>query len=578
MLSLRKVKPTPTSRTPADAAPGAKGQIRPFGRVFSCSSRPRLPTEIQHARLDPEAEKMCPEDQSGVVAFLGAPETHGIDEPVEMIETHISRVFLAGNRAFKLKRAVRLPYCDFSTAEIRFAACRKEYSLNAPTAPGLYLGVRAISLTESGGLEFDGNGPLVDAVVEMVRFDQEALLDRMAAAGKLTPGLMDELAGTIAAFHALAPVAKDGRGFDNMNAVLDINAAGFASSNVFSAAEISALDSACRRRLRLHAEQLDRRAAQGGIRRCHGDLHLRNICMFQGQLRLFDCIDFNDQIATVDVLYDLAFLLMDLWHNDLGALANRLANRYFGETGADEGSALLPFFMAVRAAVRAHVTATFAQGADDRADRERAAAKSYYELARALLEDLPPCIVAIGGLSGSGKTTVAEALAPLLGAPPGARIVESDRTRKAMFGVGSEVPLPEEAYRPEVSGAVYDRLGKRMYALVAGGTSVVVDAVFDRSERRAALEVVAAETGAPFSAFWLDADPETLRQRVKARRGGASDATIRVLEAQLARDPGKISWARIRADGTTAEVVSALRTALRDSRAGQGVHQARQDA
>lgn len=511
---------------------------------------------------------MCPEDQSPVVAFLGAPDTHGIDAPVEVIETHISQVFLAGDRAFKLKRAVRLPYCDFSTPEIRLAACQKEYALNAPTAPGLYLGVRAVTRTASGGLEFDGDGPLVDAVVEMVRFEQEALLDRMAAAGKLTPKLMDELAGTIVAFHAQAPVVKNDGGFDNMNAVLDINAAGFASSDVFSAREISALDTACRRRLRRHAEQLDRRAAQGCIRRCHGDLHLRNICMFRGQVRLFDCIDFNDQIATVDVLYDLAFLLMDLWHGGLGGLANRLANRYFDETGADEGFALLPFFMAVRAAVRAHVTATFAQAAGDAADRERAAARRYYDLACALLEDGPPRIVAIGGLSGSGKTTVAEALAPTLGPPPGARIVESDRTRKAMFGVGSEVPLPEEAYRPEVSDAVYDRLGKRSCAVVAEGASVVVDAVFDRPERRAALDAVVAETGAPFSAFWLDADPETLRQRVEARRGGASDATVDVLEAQLARDPGKITWARIRADGTPEETVSVLRAALGEVRAG----------
>jgi len=504
---------------------------------------------------------MSPDDQSAVIAFLAAPETHGIDTPVEVIETHISIVFLAGNRAYKLKREVKLPYADFSTPEIRLATCQKEFDLNAPAAPGLYLGVRRITRAAGGGVEFDGEGALLDAVVEMVRFRQRALFDRMAEAGELTPALMDGLAGTIADFHARAPVMPGG-GFDNMSAVLDINAAGFRTSDVFSPDEIAALDRACRDRLDRHAAELDRRAEQGMIRRCHGDLHLRNICLFEGQPRLFDCIDFSDQIATVDVLYDLAFLLMDLWHRDLGALANRVANRYFDEIGTDEGFGLLPFFMAVRASVRAHVTATFAQGAGGGAAREAAAARRYYDLALALLAEAPPRVVAVGGLSGSGKTTVAEALAPALGAPPGARIVESDRTRKAMFGVKSDVPLPQEAYRPEVSDRVYARLGERAWALVGQGAGVLVDAVFDRPDRRAALQ--AAVAGAPFAAFWLQADADTLRQRVGARRGGPSDADLKVLEAQLARDLGEMTWTPIPAGGPPDTVVAALRATLGD--------------
>lgn len=504
---------------------------------------------------------MNPDDQSAVIDFLAAPETHGIDGTVEVIETHISKVFLAGDRAFKLKRAVKLPYADFSTPQIRLATCEKEYALNAPTAAGLYLGVRRITRAGDGGLEFDGTGPLVDAVVEMLRFSQDALLDRMAAAGRLTPALMTELAATIADFHDQAAVMPGG-GFENMNAVLDINAAGFATSDVFSPEEIAALGGACRERLSRHGEELDQRAAGGKIRRCHGDLHLRNICMFRGQPRLFDCIDFSDQIATVDVLYDLAFLLMDLWHRDLGALANLLANRYFDEIGTDEGFGLLPFFMAVRASVRAHVTATFAQGAGEGAPREIAAARRYYDLALALLEESPAGVVAIGGLSGSGKTTVAEALAPSLGAPPGARIVESDRTRKAMFGVKSDVALPQEAYRTEVSDKVYARLGARACALAGQGAGVVVDAVFDRPDRRAGLQAAVAETGAPFTAFWLQAAPDTLRQRLGARQGGPSDADLRVLEAQLARDLGDMTWTPIPAGGPPASVVAGLRAAM----------------
>jgi aminoglycoside phosphotransferase family enzyme/predicted kinase len=493
--------------------------------------------------------------QHDVVRFLADAVSQGNDGPVEQIETHISHIFLSGDRAFKQKRAVHYPYVDFSTPELRLRACLQEVELNSATAPGLYLGVRRITRSRDGKLAFDGDGPLVDAVVEMVRFDQSQLLDRMALAGQLTPSLMTGIAGMVVRFHRGAPVSHASSGAENIAAVLDINEAGLAASRMFTPGEVAPFNAAFRATLARHSALLDRRERAGKVRRCHGDLHLRNICMLDGEPRLFDCIEFNDQIATVDVLYDLAFLLMDLWHRGFPELANLVANRYFDEADDEDGFVLLPFFMAIRAAVRAHVTAAQATGASPTSAKIANEARSYFALARSMLQMQTPRLVAIGGLSGSGKTTIAEALAANVGAPPGARIVESDRIRKAMHGVAPETRLPEKAYQPEVSARVYREIGWRGALILAAGGSVVADAVFDKAENRALIEAVAREADVPFTGIWLHADAPVLWQRVNERRGSASDATIDILSRQLQRNPGHVGWARLDATLETTATV-----------------------
>lgn len=526
-------------------------------------------------------------DQGEVFAFLSDPATHGIDTPVEVIETHLSWVFLAGDRALKMKRARRLPYADFSTLALRLENCERELALNAPHAPGLYLGVRRITRAPGGGLEFDGPGALVEAVVEMARFEPDALLSSIADRGGLNTDMIEAIAHATARWHAGAAVMHGESGAANIAAVLKINRAGFATSSVFEPAEVEALDSAFRDALARHANMLNRREAQGLVRRCHGDLHLGNICMFRGRPTPFDCIEFNDRIATIDVLYDLAFLLMDLWHRGHAPLANLAANRYCDETGEDEGFVLLPFFMALRAAVRAHVTATQADmaeveagaGAGARA-RLAATARQYFDLARQLLHPAPqvtePAAVIIGGFSGTGKTTIAEALSAHLGPPPGARIIESDRTRKALFGVPADTRLPAKAYAPEVSERVYRALSRRAAAVVKAGGSVVVDAVFDRPDRRHGIEAAIRDTGrARPLAIWLEADETALRERVRHRRGGPSDATVEVLERQLARDPGPIGWHRLRSDRPVAEIVDEILALVKKDRGGGSVRTGR---
>ncbi|BCG82456.1 bifunctional aminoglycoside phosphotransferase/ATP-binding protein [Mesorhizobium sp. 113-3-3] len=516
---------------------------------------------------------MIVDDQQAAASFLLDPASYGATGPVEAIETHISRIFLIGERAFKMKRAVKLPYVDFSSPTLRLAACEKEVELNAKTAPGLYLGVRHITQEADGKLAFDGPGQMVDAAIEMVRFDQAKLLDRMASAGELTPALMTAVARMIVGYHRAAPTIHNGTGSFNLTGVLDINEAGFGTSHVFTKPEIETFARAFRTALARYSGLLDHRETAGKIRRCHGDLHLRNICLLEGAPRLFDCIEFNDQIANIDVLYDLAFLLMDLWHRGFPQLANLVMNRYLDEADDEDGFILLPFFMAVRAAVRAHVTATQVEEGSADTDKLTAEARSYFDLAQTFLRQTPSRLVAIGGLSGSGKTTVAEALAAHVGAPPGARIVESDRIRKAMHGVAAETKLPGKAYRPAVSERVYRQIAWRADLILSQGGSVVADAVFDRPVDRHRIERVAAERGIPFAGFWLAADPLVLWRRVQERTGGPSDATVDILSQQMQRSVGALNWLRIEADRSVAEIAAQMQSlpaATTEVSAGEG--------
>ena len=509
-------------------------------------------------------------EQDETIQFLKQAESYGLTGPVEMLETHLSIVFLVSDRAFKLKRAIRLPYADFSTPDVRLAFCLKEVRLNRQTAPELYLGVRRITRAPDGRLCLDGSKETIDAVVEMKRFPQERLFDHMAEQGLLTYGLMDATAKMIAGFHQSVTAVHSEGGAANIMAVLDINRRGFALSHVFSESEIETFDTAFRTALERHRDHLDRRETAGMIRRCHGDLHLRNICLTEKGPRLFDCIEFSDQIATIDVLYDLAFLLMDLCHRNLKEYANLVMNRYLDATGDDDGVSLMPFFMALRAAVRAHVMATQAETADN-SNRLEQEARSYFNLAVQLLQPPSPILVAIGGLSGSGKSTIAEALAAHVGCAPGARIYESDRIRKTMFAVSETTRLADEAYRPEVSDVVYERLGDRARSALSGFGSVVVDAVFDKPLNRAMIRSVATALAVPFVGIWLEGDHSLLQSRIAARKNSVSDATAKVLEAQEARDIGTVDWrhvdASLPANAIVELVIQEIHSTLGQSRA-----------
>ena len=507
------------------------------------------------------------DDQREAIAFLGRPSSYGAGvERVETIETHVSLVFLAGERAYKLKRAVELPYLDFSTVERRREACAAELALNRRTAPALYLELRRLGRDAAGEVCFSEDGPEVDWVVVMRRFDQALLFDTLARDGRLDGQIMDALADHIAAFHDTADRHFDRGGPVAMREVAEENHRILAGAQRagFGPAEADAIHEKWSRAIAAVAGLLEDRRASGRVRRCHGDLHLRNICLLDGDPTLFDCLEFSEALAGIDILYDLAFLLMDLEHRGLAGLANRVLNRYLDRTGEDRGLAAMPLFLSLRAGIRAHVTATaLARAADpDRAAEMAQEARRYLDLAHRALEPRPPRLVAIGGLSGSGKSTLAAALAPELGLRPGARVLRSDVARKLMLGAAPETHLAADAYRPEITRRVYAGLRDKAAAALAAGYCAIIDAVSLRPVERRAFAETAHAAGVPFTGLWLDADAVAMADRIGARRGDASDATADILARQLRQDPGALDWTRIDAGGGPEQSLAAARHAL----------------
>ncbi len=508
------------------------------------------------------------EDQSEVIAFLRDPASHGgATETVEVIETHGAMVFLAGRFALKIKRAVKFPYMDYSTLERRHAMCRREYEINRKTAPGIYDEVTAVTRQPDGALELGGDGTPVEWAVRMRRFDQADLLSSIARRGDLDDVLTRDLAAAVAAFHAAADEVTQTDGVAAIETVISQLNAAFANAsdilpedlcNRFAERARGALES-CRR-------CLVARAQHGHIRRCHGDLHLNNIVALNGKPVLFDAIEFNDAIATIDTLYDLAFLIMDLDQAGLRRQANLLLNRYLHHTDCARdlaGLAAMPLFLSCRAGIRAMVAIQKGRqpgSTAPEADYDRA--RRYFDSALGYLEPSPPRLVAVGGFSGTGKSTLSASLSPSFGLAPGAVHLRSDLERKAMFHAAETERLEPSHYSPEANARVYRRLLHKAGLLLTAGRTVVIDAVFSRQDERVALERLARHHGTAFQGLWLTAPDAQLYQRVSTRRGDASDATGDVIDMQLSRGAGELGWARVDAGGSPDDTLAAALDAL----------------
>ena len=510
---------------------------------------------------------MIVEDQRALIDWLSSSDTHDLHgDSVSRIETHTALVFLAGAYAYKLKRAVRYDYLDYSTVDRRREACLAELRLNQRTAPSVYVDVLPITQADKGRFALNGSGTPVDWVVRMRRFDDDLLLDRLAARQALPLELMDDLAASVAALHASADRRDDRGGAAGIAWVIDGNADGLASEGRghLDRDLCDAITTRAREELARQAVLLDRRRTQGFVRQCHGDLHLRNIVLLDGRPTLFDCVEFNDRIAVIDVLYDLAFLVMDLWHIGLKAHANRLLNAYLSPRDDMTALTLLPLFLSVRSAVRAMTSATAAglQSDPSRVTELYQDASVYLRYARDFLQPAPARLLAIGGRSGTGKTTLARALAPGIGAPPGAVVLRSDAMRKALAGVGETDRLGAEHYTKEASAPVYAALFARAGEALRGGHSVILDAVFLDSRERDLAERVAADARVPFSGLWLEAPRNVLTDRVDRRRADASDATSAVVDFQMGINEGPMTWKRVDASGELPDVGRVLRTRL----------------
>jgi aminoglycoside phosphotransferase family enzyme/gluconate kinase len=510
-------------------------------------------------------------EEAEVLALLASPRTYGLaDAAVDRIDTHAARVFLAGERAYKIKRPVHYSYLDFSTPEARHRALTAELTLNRRTAPEIYEKVVPITRKEDGTLSLQGRGQTVDWVLIMRRFDQAALLDHQARAGKLDGTIIDALALAIRRLHdeAASIELTPGEAHRRLRTIAEENLTDLtARPDLFGADAVATYETDLRTRLGRDRDLIEARAAKGLIRHCHGDLHLGNICLYEGRPTLFDCLEFDAELAEIDPFYDLAFLLMDLDEHGLRELANRLLGAYMHEPPDLEALALLPLFLSLRAAIRAKVRATVAGLTDDPSQRHEreTEARTYFASARRYLAPQPSLLVAIGGLSGSGKSSIARLVAPRIGPAPGALHIRSDKLRKDHFGVAETTRLPPAAYEPAVSEAIYETLFERCAQALATGHGVVADATFIHEAGRQRLEQIAAEQNVPFLGIWLEAPPDVLIERVGKRRGDASDANAAVVRHQTDEDCGAITWHRLDARTTPGALADEIETLAQET-------------
>jgi aminoglycoside phosphotransferase family enzyme/predicted kinase len=469
--------------------------------------------------------------EAELVAWFGARAQRTID-------TACAHVFLEPGVAWKIKRHADLGYADFSTPERRKWALDRELEFNRAAAPDIYRAVRRVTREPGGGFAVEGPGQTVEHVLEMRRFDESQVL---AARPETVDGDLGEALGrAIAGFHAAAPLRPDG-GLSALAFTVGSNAQLLRETCPgLDAARVETLIVLTEAELERQAGLLAQRAAAGFARRCHGDLHLGNILMEHGRPVLFDCIEFNDLLSDLDVQYDLAFLLMDLDFRGRRDAAVRALSGYLDEAARSfpaeiwDGLAALPLMLSVRAGVRAHVCAHSA---------DPATARSYVEAAIAHLSPAPPLLAAVGGLSGSGKSRFARAVAPALGASPGAVILRTDEVRKRLMGVPQTDALAAEGYAAAATARTYEALFKEAGRLLKTGRAVVLDATFLDPAMRTRASALAARHGVPFRPAWLDAPLKVLERRIAGRAGDASDATVSVLHEQAARlDRAALDW------------------------------------
>ena len=480
------------------------------------------------------------------IKHMMTPEVY--DHPVghiELIETHISWVILTGDFAYKIKKPVDFGFLDFSTLEKRHRYCEQELQLNRRLAPEIYLDVVAITGTQNKP-RISAAGDAFEYAVKMRQFPQSAQLDNLLAAGELTPEHIDAIAQMVAKFHQTVEVADDSMDYGNKDMVYQPVEENFSQIKQHLdtdryADKLETLDQWCRVEFSKLETVFENRKHAGYIRECHGDMHLRNLLWLDGRAIAFDCIEFNPALRWIDVLSEVAFLVMDLQDRKQPQLANRFLNRYLELTGDYPGLSVLPFYLSYRALVRAKVnTLRLQQTALSVAERESTIAEfeSYLELAITYTQQPTPKLIIMRGLSASGKSTVSQQLLEKFSAIR----IRSDVERKRLFNIAStdqstgsktSNKIDSGIYNAQASQQTYAKLAELASQIISAGYSVIVDAAFLQHAQRETFQTLAVQLAVPYLILEVTAPAETLRQRIRQRKFDVSDADLSVLEHQL---------------------------------------------
>lgn len=475
-----------------------------------------------------------------LVRQMSSPEFYGLSAqcPIRHVQTHISHVFLTGDTAYKVKKPVKLHFLDFSTLEKREHFCREELRLNRRFAPTLYLEVVPI-YQDAGRYSFaarnDAAKP-VEFALKMRQFDERDLLTHWLLDGKLTEAHVRDIARKMARLHRESNTDTYVQAFGMPDAVEKMIEDNFEAVEPFVGRAIdrdrfNRIRESVIQSLRGNRALIERRAREGRVRECHGDLHLRNMCWFAGELQFFDCIEFNEEYRCIDVMYELAFLAMDLDYRGRPDLTNALINEYLEQSGDYGGAVLLPVYLAVRAWIRSKVACLMLDdpelSPEEHAEARKSAA-AHFDYAERRIQSRSPALILVSGASGTGKSTVARELAKRLDAVH----IRSDAVRKHLCGVSLDEHRTD-LYTTEFTEQTYAEIADRARDLLAVGWTVILDATYVRAKHRAAARAVAVEAGVPIHIVHLSAPAYILRERVAGRARDVSDATPDLVAQQL---------------------------------------------
>jgi aminoglycoside phosphotransferase family enzyme/predicted kinase len=497
--------------------------------------------------------------QERLIASLRNPAVYpGPVARVEVLETHISYVLLTGPYAYKIRKAVNLEFLDFTSLAARRFDCDEELRLNQPLAPSIYLDVVPIT----GSIErpvIGGEGSMdgvLEWAVKMRQFPQEALLSHRLSQNLVTPAEIDELAARVASFHASTARASLDSGFGGVDSILGMARQNFSQirPQLIAADACAGLDAIAgwtEREAARKRPDFERRRREGFVRECHGDLHLGNIALIDGQVTLFDRLEFNAAMRWTDVMADVAFLVMDLQHRGRPDLASRVLSAYLERTGDYEGLAVLRFYLVYRAMVRAKVARFRAGQAESAAARQAAEAdcREHLRLAARDAREPRPALVITHGLSGSGKTTLSQAVVEALGAVR----IRTDIERKRLHGLAADATshsaIEAGLYTPDATRRTYEHARDLARGIAAAGYVAIVDGAFLKRWQRDLFRALAADVAMPFAVVDVHARESTLRERIArrlARKRDASEATLATLDHQLATEeplgPDEQTW------------------------------------